>query len=89
MATGTSIVIQLENDRIIVAADTRSIKQNLSTRATYDDECKIIPLGNAAFSVAGAAEYSANGPDDPVASWDARSDAIKAYSACRFCLMRF
>ena len=79
-AMATSIVIQVDRDRILIAADTRGGKLNPSSKLFEEAECKIIPLGNAAFTVTGNVDYTQNQPNDSISSWDARTDAREAYA---------
>jgi hypothetical protein len=76
-AAATSIVVQLNHDRIIFAADTRGSKLDPGSISINEDECKIVPLEAAAFAITGNMDYVRHGSDDQVASWDSRSDARK------------
>ena len=78
-ANATSIVVQVDLGKILFAADTRGTKLDVGSKVTEDTECKIALLGNAAFAVTGIEDYVQNRLDDPVASWDSRSDAREAY----------
>jgi hypothetical protein len=78
-AMATSIVVQLEHDHIIFAADTRGLKQDTGSQSTNEGECKIVPLGTAAFAITGNMDYVRHQLDDAIASWDSRSDAREAY----------
>src|SRR5229473_1035641 len=82
-ADATSIVVQIYPDRILLAADTRGAKLDVGTKSIDETECKIVPLGNAAFALTGNEDYIPNQLNDPVASWDSRSDAREAYAEQR------
>jgi hypothetical protein len=79
-ADATSIVIQVYPNRILVAADTRGAKLDVGTKSVNETECKIVPLGNAAFALSGNEDYVPTQFSDPVASWNSRSDAREAYA---------
>ncbi len=80
-ATGTSIVAQLDSKRILFAADTYGDKLDPGSQTSDESECKIVPLGHAAFAITGNMDYIRNRADDPVASWDSRTDARDASGA--------
>jgi hypothetical protein len=79
-AVATSIVALLDSGRILFAADTHGDKLDPASKRSDETECKIVPLGNAAFALTGNMDYVRNQPDDPIASWDSRSDAREAYA---------
>jgi len=79
-ADATSVVVQLGPNRIVLAADTRGTKLNRGSTSVEDAECKIVPLGNAAFAVTGNEDYVPNQQNDQIASWNSRSDARMAYT---------
>lgn len=80
-ANATSIVVQVDSGRIFIAADTRgaALTPGVAT-AFHETECKIVPLGNAAFAVTGNEDYVQTQQNDLVASWNSRSDAREAYT---------
>ncbi len=80
-AFGTSIVVQLDSTRILFAADTHGDKLDPGSQASDETECKIVPLGHAAFALTGNMDYVRNRLDDMVASWDSRVDAREAYAS--------
>jgi hypothetical protein len=80
-ATATSIVAQVDSNRILFAADTHGDKLDPGSQTSDESECKIVPLGHAALAITGNADYVRNRADDPIASWDSRSDGREAYSA--------
>jgi hypothetical protein len=80
-ASSTSIVVQLDSTRILFAADTHGDKLDPGSQASDEAECKIVPLGHAAFALTGNMDYVRNRLDDMVASWDSRVDAREAYAA--------
>jgi hypothetical protein len=45
----TSIVVQLDPDRILIAADTHGYKLGPDLKSSNETECKIVPFNNAAF----------------------------------------
>ncbi len=81
-AHATTIVAKLEEQRIILAADTRDDRLEANSgsgrHAFNDDGCKILPLGPMAAAIAGDRDYIPNNPSDPVRRWDALSDARTA-----------
>jgi hypothetical protein len=82
-ASATSVVIKVEKDRIILAADTR--RKAMSSGAPnssdfHDDYCKITTLGKAGFAVAGYADHNEKSPAGQVDwSWAAFDDARTSY----------
>ena len=76
----TSIVAQVDPDRILFAADTHGDKLDPDSKSSNETECKIVPLGNAAFALTGNMDYVRHQLNDPIASWDSRSDAREAYT---------
>ena len=81
----TTLVIKLENDRILLAADTRQERFNPGPtaliRGTGDDgRCKIRVLGQIGFAATGFLEYQANDPTNPSADWNAFSDATATFA---------
>ena len=78
-AGATSIVVKLDADQILIAADAHGIKMGPHSRATNETECKIVRFQDAGFAVTGIADYVPSQSKDPVKSWDAYSDAREAY----------
>ena len=76
----TSIVAQVDPDRILFAADTHGDKLDPDSKSSNETECKIVPLANAAFALTGNIDYVHHQLNDPVVSWDSRSDAREAYA---------
>jgi hypothetical protein len=80
----TTLVIKLENDRILLAADTRQERFNpgqteLVQGAGDDGRCKIRVLGQIGFAATGFLEYQANDPSNPLADWSAFADASATF----------
>jgi len=82
-ASATSIVVKLDPDRILIAADARGIKLGPGFKSSNETECKIVLFKDAAFALTGIADYVRYQANDPVASWNAYSDAREAYRAQR------
>jgi hypothetical protein len=80
-AGATSIVVKLDPDRILIAADVRGVKLGPNFKSSNETECKIVAFNDAAFAVTGIADYVRYQLNDPVRSWDAYSDAREAYRA--------
>jgi hypothetical protein len=76
----TSIVVQLDPGRILIAADTHGNKLGPDLRSSNETECKIVPFNNAAFALAGIADYVRHQINDSVASWNSYSDARESYT---------
>ncbi len=77
-ATATSVIVRASGKHITIAAD------DLATRMYSPDPgpyaaCKIVPLGKAAFAVAGSIDYKNKDSGDKLANWDARGDAHEAF----------
>jgi hypothetical protein len=69
--SATTIIFEFHTDRILVLADSHSIK---------DDYCKIHQLGGKyLFAATGQIEYRPNVSTDPVERWDANLEAVEAY----------
>jgi hypothetical protein len=79
-ALATSVVVQLEKNQIIFAADTRGNKLDPGSQATDETECKIVPLEDMAFALTGNMDYLSHDPFDSVASWDSREDGRMAFA---------
>jgi hypothetical protein len=77
-ASATSVVVHVEDKHITIAADDLATRMYTPKPGPYA-ACKIIPLGKAAFAVAGNIDYRKNDPNDGVAEWDARADAREAF----------
>jgi hypothetical protein len=81
--SATSIVVKLDKQRIILAADTRQDRldapSGISHHSFHDDGCKILPLGKAAMGASGNMDYKRNDPSDSIPDWDTLSDAKEAY----------
>jgi hypothetical protein len=82
-ALATSVVVKVEKDRIILAADTR--RKGMSSDASnshdfHDDTCKIAPLGRVGFAIAGYYNHNEKSPTDRAEwSWSAYEDARTSY----------
>lgn len=80
-AQATSIVFKVQDQRVVIAADTLADKLDVSSSALHEDQCKIAPLGRAAFAVAGYSDYKRIDSSDQISDWDAISDAKAAQAA--------
>ncbi len=80
-AGATSVVVMLEKDRIILAADTRrsDLTESSGLSRSHDDYCKITKLGRFAFAAAGSPDYKRSDPSDPVGDWNVGDDARTSY----------
>ena len=77
----TSIVVDLNANRILVVADSRASEVGLSGSAVHDDKCKIVILGNEiAFAETGREGYTPNGPGDTAPEWHGTTEALTAYN---------
>jgi hypothetical protein len=80
-SNATSIIIALENGRIILLADSRASELNPLGRTIRDDKCKIVILGERfAFAETGREGYTRTTPTDSVPGWHGTSEALKAYN---------
>lgn len=82
--SGTSIIVELHKDRIILVADARRdcLKPNTPAgRHNYhDDACKIVILGgHAAAAIAGNLDYVRNDPSDRIPDWNSLLDAKESF----------
>lgn len=77
-AFGTSVVVHVDEKHITIAADDLATRMFASNSRPYA-ACKIVPLGQAAFAVAGNIDYKRTDPSDTLADWDTRSDARTAF----------
>jgi len=80
----TTLVIKLEGDRIILAADTREQRFNPGptalTQAPGDDSsCKVRVMGQIGFAVTGFVDYVTTDSSDPLHDWSAYADAATAF----------
>jgi len=74
-AHGTSIVVKLNEQRILIAADTLGID---SAGAVHEDQCKLVSFGKAAFAAASISSFSSTLGSR--SNWDAKSEAQSAYA---------
>jgi hypothetical protein len=80
--SATTLVVKVEKDRIILAADTRKMVKFQSANSDFQDGfCKIIDLGKVGFAATGHVEYNQTTPSDPVNNWSAYQDARSSYSS--------
>jgi len=83
LAFGTTIVVKLERNRIIMAADTREDRLTPTSgqhdHAFHDNGCKIVALGPTAVGISGNLDYKRNSPSDTLSDWSALSDADAAF----------
>jgi hypothetical protein len=77
-ALATSVVVHVDDTHITIAADDLATRMFTSNSGPYA-ACKIVPLGQAAFAVAGNIDYKRNAPTDSLVDWDARADARFAF----------
>lgn len=82
----TTLVVKLDNGRILLAADTREERFNPGTVALVrspgnDQRCKIRSLGGIGFAVTGFVEYRGGDVAQKLADWNANSDATDAFAA--------
>jgi hypothetical protein len=77
-AFATSVVVHVDEKHITIAADDLATRMFTSDAGPYA-ACKIVPLGQAAFAVAGNIDYRKNDPADTLSDWDARADARTAF----------
>jgi hypothetical protein len=81
---GTTLVVKLENDHIILASDTRQERFNpgsvAMTQSPGDDgRCKVRALGAIGFAVTGFVEYRGENSSQPLPDWNANLDAAEAF----------
>lgn len=79
-AHATSIVALIQPNRILLAADSRSMTEDF-TVPKKDDTCKIVPFANAAFADSGIS--STLHKDDESVAWSASSVAKDVYAEHR------
>jgi hypothetical protein len=77
-AWATSLVVQLEPNRILIAADSRTSPENAPFT---DTTCKIKFWADTAFAPSGYARYEASRKGDPLSAWDAWSAASQAHQS--------
>jgi hypothetical protein len=78
VAESTTIVIKIESQRIILAADTRRETKSpgqTTNHEYHDDTCKVLAFGNVGFTVTGNADYHRLSINDVVPDWSAWDDA--------------
>jgi hypothetical protein len=80
----TTLVVKLENDRIILASDTRQERFNPGSVAMIqspgdDGRCKVRALGAIGFAVTGFVEYRSENPLQALPDWNANLDAAEAF----------
>jgi hypothetical protein len=79
-AHATSIVVNISEQRIVIAADTLGVD---ASGAVHEDQCKIVLAGRAAFAATGISSFtpSFSSSLSGVPGWDAKSEAANAYAA--------
>ena len=75
-AHATSVVVKLNEQKILIAADTLGID---SAGVVHEDQCKIVAFGKAAFAAASISSFSTTLPSIP--AWDSKVAARSAYAA--------
>jgi hypothetical protein len=80
----TTLVVKLEDDRIILAADTREQRFNPGPSAMIqspgdDSSCKVRVMGQIGFAVTGFVDYVTTDNSDPLHGWSAYADAASAF----------
>jgi hypothetical protein len=78
----TSLVMKMEDGRIILAADTKgdTLAEGRTGRHDYrNDYCKIAALGTVNVAVTGSADYHQTKLSDPVQEWSALEDARTSF----------
>lgn len=73
-AHATSIVAKLDEEKIVIAADTLGID---ATGIRHEDQCKFVLLGNYDFAAASISGFSSTWPNGP--AWDTKIEAQAAY----------
>jgi hypothetical protein len=77
----TSIIIDVEADRIIIVADSRAVEVKSTGSTPRDDKCKIVVLGNRfAFAETGREGYTREKVNDPP-GFHGTTEALRAYSS--------
>ncbi len=74
----TSVIVHVNDRHITIAADDLATRMFASNAGPYA-ACKIVPLGRAAFAVAGNIDYKRKDASDSMGDWDARADARTAF----------
>jgi hypothetical protein len=78
----TSIIIDVEAERIIIVADSRAGNANRTSNTVRDDQCKIVVLGDRfAFAETGSEGYTKENATDPVPTFHGTTEAVRAYSS--------
>ena len=82
--SATTLVVKLENDRILLASDTRQERFNPGSVAMIqspgdDGRCKVRALGGIGFAVTGFVEYRTESSSQVVPDWNASVDAVEAF----------
>jgi hypothetical protein len=85
-AFATTLVVRLENGRILLAADTRQEvfnpdQETMRKSAGGDARCKVRALGTMGFAVAGVVEYNGQGSTEALPDWSAFADATDAWKS--------
>ncbi len=78
-AHATSIVIKLNEQRIVIAADNLGID---AAGVVHEDQCKIVQAGGAAFAAMGISSFSPSHYPTlgATANWDAKDEERNAYA---------
>jgi len=79
-AHATSIVVKIDKQNIVIAADTLGVD---AAGGVHEDQCKIVLAGRAAFAATGISSFTPSFSASPSAmpNWDAKSEATISYAA--------
>ncbi|HEY6489575.1 MAG: hypothetical protein WCC26_00295 [Terracidiphilus sp.] len=82
----TTLVVRLENGRILLAADTRQerlnpIQQTMRQSGAGDARCKVRAFGSMGFAMTGIVEYDGHGLTATLPDWNAYDDAAAAWKS--------
>lgn len=78
-AHATSIVVKINKQKIVIAADSLGVDAN---GVDHEDQCKIVRSGNAAFAATGISSFTPSFSPSLASApaWDAKSAARIAYT---------
>lgn len=80
-ANATSLIIDVETNRVIIIADSRARELNASGNPAHDNQCKIVPLGKTiAFTETGSEGYTPSTSGDDLREWHGTAEALNAYN---------
>lgn len=79
LSKATTLIVRIEKNRILIAADNRQGGSIFGRNVTTDDACKIRVLGNSTFAIGGDVGHEHRENGRRIVDWDSLADALAAF----------